>query len=135
MSKKIRKARIELKKKRKQKRLFPFNTMTELRQLVKNTRYRDLSDMLKSLEPYLLNGVRGLYGLTRLDFDLVKVKGCLTIIYIELAEFLKKAQETNGLKYPKSVFIRYLCSPDHCNMNFTESTLKRQLTKVFEAIR
>ena len=70
--------------------------------------------------------------LTGLFFDLEKVKGQRQFIIVELALFLKKLKETNGLKCSQNVFFRYLSSPEHCNLAFSENSLKALIT---EAIR
>ena len=89
-------------------------------------------NLIELLKPYLIDEGKGPFFLTGLFFDLEKVKGQRQIIIVELALFLKKLKEKNGLKCSQNVFFRYLSSPEHCNLAFSENSLKALIT---EAIR
>ena len=43
-------------------------------------------------------------------------------VFDQISIFLINTQE--GLKYKQSVFIRYLSSPEHCNLGISENSLK-----------
>lgn len=70
--------------------------------------------------------------LTGLFFDLEKVSGKRQFIIDELALFLKKVKDADGLKCKQNVFFRYLSCPEHCNLAFSEKSLK---VLILEAIR
>ena len=89
-------------------------------------------NLIELLKPYLIDEGKGPFFLTGLFFDLEKVKGQRQFIIVELALCLKKLKETNGLKCSQNVFFRYLSSPEHCNLAFSENSLK---VLILEAIR
>ena len=112
------------------RRRYPFNESTKLIELVDKKHYGDVVNLIENLKPYLIG--KPPFFLTGLFFDLEKVKGQRQFIIVELAFFLKKLKETNGLKCSQNVFFRYLSSPEHCNLAFSENTLK---SHILEAIR
>ena len=114
------------------RRRYPFNESTKLIELVEKKHYGDVVNLIEHLKPYLIDEGKGPFFLTGLFFDLEKVKGQRQFIIVELALFLKKLKEKNGLKCSQNVFFRYLSSPEHCNLAFSENSLKALIT---EAIR
>ena len=114
------------------RRRYPFNESTKLIELVDKKHYGDVVNLIEHLKPYLIDEGKGPFFLTGLFFDLEKVKGQRQFIIVELALFLKKLKEKNGLKCSQNVFFRYLSSPEHCNLAFSENSLKALIT---EAIR
>ena len=114
------------------RRRYPFNESTKLIELVDKKHYGDVVNLIEHLKPYLIDEGKGPFFLTGLFFDLEKVKGQRQFIIVELASFLKKLKEKNGLKCSQNVFFRYLSSPEHCNLAFSENSLKALIT---EAIR
>ena len=114
------------------RRRYPFNESTKLIELVDKKHYGDVVNLIELLKPYLIDEGKGPFFLTGLFFDLEKVKGQRQFIIVELALFLKKLKEKNGLKCSQNVFFRYLSSPEHCNLAFSENTLK---SHILEAIR
>jgi hypothetical protein len=114
------------------RRRYPFNESTKLIELVEKKHYGDVVNLIEHLKPYLIDEGKGPFFFTGLFFDLEKVKGQRQFIIVELAFFLKKLKETNGLKCSQNVFFRYLSSPEHCNLAFSENSLKALIT---EAIR
>ena len=114
------------------RRRYPFNESTKLIELVDKKHYGDVVNLIELLKPYLIDEGKGPFFLTGLFFDLEKVKGQRQFIIVELALFLKKLKEKNGLKCSQNVFFRYLSSPEHCNLAFSENSLKALIT---EAIR
>ena len=89
----------------------------------------DIVKLIERLSPYLLTGERGPFMLTRLYFDLDKLVYQRQFVYDELALFLKKVKEENGLSVTQSVFFRYLSHPDHCNLGICENSLKALITE------
>ena len=114
------------------RRRYPFTESTRLIELADKKHYGDVVNLIELLKPYLIDEGKGPFFLTGLFFDLEKVKGQRQFIIVELALFLKKLKETNGLKCSQNVFFRYLSSPEHCNLAFSENTLK---SHILEAIR
>ena len=114
------------------RRRYPFTELTRLIELVDKKHYGDVVNLIELLKPYLIDEGKGPFFLTGLFFDLEKVKGQRQFIIVELALFLKKLKETNGLKCSQNVFFRYLSCPEHCNLAFSENTLK---SHILEAIR
>lgn len=100
--------------------------------MVDKKHYGDVVKLIEQLKPYLIDEGRSPFFLTGLLFDLEKVKGQRQFIIMELASFLKKLKETNGLKCSQNVFFRYLSSPEHCNLAISWQSLK---VLVLEAIR
>ena len=70
------------------------------------------------------------FKLYRLYFDKVKLKMKRQFVFDEIAKLLVDAH--NGLIYKQSIFIRYLSTPEHCNLGISEKSLK---TLVLEAKR
>ena len=114
------------------KRRYPFTETTKLIELVDKKNYNDVVKLIERLKPYLTDEGKGVFLLTGLFFDLEKVDGKRQFIIDELAFFLKKLKDTKGLKYRQSVVIRYFSSPEHCNLAFSEKSLK---VLILEAIR
>ena len=79
-----------------------------------------------------MDGGKGAFLLTGLLFDLEKVNGQRQFIIDELALFLKKLKDENGLKCKQNIFFRYLSCPEHCNLEISENSLK---PLILEAIR
>ena len=132
MIKKRRAARVEQQRAKREKRRYPFKITTKLIGLVDKRHYGDIVKLIERLSPYLLTGERGPFMLTRLYFDLDKLVYQRQFIYDELAIFLKKVKDENGLSVTQSVFFRYLSSPDHCNLGISENSLK---ALILEAMR
>ena len=114
------------------RRRYPYNESTKLIELVDKKNYNDVVKLIERLKPYLTDEGKGGFLLTGLFFDLEKVDGKRQFIIDELAFFLKKLKDTKGLKYRQSVVIRYFSSPEHCNLAFSEKSLK---VLILEAIR
>ena len=114
------------------RRRYPFTESTRLIELVDKKHYGDVVNLIENLKPYLIDEGKGPFFLTGLFFDLEKVKGQRQFIMVELAQFLKKVKDDGGLKCSQNVFFRYLSSPEHCNLAFSENSLKALIT---EAIR
>ena len=125
-------AREEQQRARREKRRNPFKSTTKLIELVDKRHYGDIVKLIECLSPYLLTGERGPFMLTRLYFDLDKLVYQRQFVYDELAIFLKKVKDENGLSVTQSVFFRYLSSPDHCNLGISENSLK---ALILEAMR
>jgi len=106
------------------RRRYPFTESTRLIELVDKKHYGDVVNLIEQLKPYLIDEGKGPFFLTGLFFDLEKVKGQRQFIIVELAFFLKKLKETNGLKCSQNVFFRYLSSPEHCNLAISWKSLK-----------
>ena len=94
--------------------------------------YGDVVKLTERLKPFLMDGGKGTFLLTGLFFDLEKINGQRQFIIDELALFLKKLKDENGLKCKQNVFFRYLSCPEHCNLAFSENSLKAH---ILEAIR
>ena len=101
------------------RRRYPFTESTRLIELVDKKHYGDVVNLIEQPKPYLIDEGKGPFFLTGLFFDLEKVKGQRQFIIVELAFFLKKLKETNGLKCSQNVFFRYLSSPEHCNLGIS----------------
>ena len=114
------------------KKRYPFTESTKIIELVRKKHYGDVVKLTERLKPFLMDGGKGAFLLTGLFFDLEKVNGQRQFIIDELALFLKKVKDSKGLKCRQSVFIRYLSSSDHCNLEISEKSLKAQ---ILEAIR
>lgn len=114
------------------KRRYPFRESTRLIELVEKRHYGDVVKLIERLRPYLIDEGKGPFELTGLFFDLEAIKGQRQFIISELALFLKKVKKTNGLVYAQNVFFRYLASPEHCNLEIFENSLKSLIS---EAIR
>ncbi len=124
--------KVQLAKSR-EKRLYPFDSTTRLCELVKNVAIGDLDKLLVNLSPYLLDKVV-LYHVSRLNFDLDRIRGVQKNVYKMLADFLKNVLAKNGLRVKQEVFFRYLASPDHCNLGILSQSLKAQIRKEMKNI-
>ena len=116
----------------RQKKRYPFTKSTKIIELVDKKHYGDVVKLTERLKPFLMDGGKGAFMLTGLFFDLEKINGQHQFIIDELALFLKKLKEENGLKCKQSEFIRYFSSSDHCNLDISEKSLK---PLILEAIR
>ena len=116
----------------RKKRLYPFTESTKLIELVDKKHYGDVVKLIERLKPYLMDEAKGAFLLTGLFFDLEKINGQRQFIIDELALFLKKVKDGDGLKYSQNVFFRYLSCPEHCNLEISENSLK---PLILEAIR
>ena len=103
---------------------YPFSESTKLIELVEKRHYGDVMKLIERLRPYLADEGKGPFELTGLFFDLEAIKGQRQFIIGELALFLKRVKDANGLKFKQNVFFRYLSSPEHCNLSISENTLK-----------
>ena len=109
---------------RRQRRLYPFTESTKIIELVDTKHYGDVVKLIERLRPLLKDGETGAFLLTGLFFDLEKVSGQRQFVIDELALFLKKVKDAGGLRYRQSVLIRYFSSPEHCNLEISEKSLK-----------
>ena len=114
------------------KKRYPFTESTKLIELVEKKHYGDVVKLIERLKPYLMDEAKGAFLLTGLFFDLEKINGQRQFIIDELALFLKKVKDGDGLKYSQNVFFRYLSCPEHCNLAISWISLKVQ---ILEAIR
>lgn len=114
------------------KKRYPFTASTKIIELVDKKHYGDVVKLTERLKPFLLDGGKGAFLLTGLFFDLERVNGLRQVIIYELALFLKKLKDENGLKCKQNVFFRYLSCPEHCNLEISEISLK---PLILEAIR
>lgn len=111
---------------------YPFTESTKIIELVDKKHYGDVVKLTERLKPILMDGGKGAFLLTGLFFDLEKINGQRQFIIDELAMFLKKLKDENGLKCKQNIFFRYLSCPEHCNLAFSEDSLK---ALILEAIR
>ena len=132
MTKNKKATREEQRRVQRKKRRTPFNSSTKLIQLVDKRHYGDIVQLVRRLNPYLKDGERGVFVLTKLDFDLERLSMKRQFVIDELAILLAKLQRVKGLLCKQSVFIRYFASPDHCNLGISEKSLK---VLILEAIR
>lgn len=116
----------------REKRRYPFTESTKLIELVEKKHYGDVVKLIERLKPYLTDEAKGAFLLTGLFFDLEKIDGQRQFVIDELALFLKKVKDGDGLKYSQNVFFRYLSCPEHCNFAVSWISLKVQ---ILEAIR
>lgn len=131
--KKTRKpARVEQQRAQREKRRYPFRSTTKLIELVDKKHYGDIVKLIKQLRPFLQVGERGPFMLTRLYFDLDKLAYQRQFVYDELALFLKKVKDEDGLLVSQAVFFRYLSSPDHCNLEICENSLKALISEAMQ---
>ena len=114
------------------KKRYPFTESTKLIELVEKKHYGDVVKLIERLKPYLTDEAKGAFLLTGLFFDLEKIDGQRQFVIDELALFLKKVKDGDGLKYSQNVFFRYLSCPEHCNFAVSWISLKVQ---ILEAIR
>ena len=117
---------------KQQRRRYPFTESTKIIELVDKKHYGDVVRLTERLKPLLKDGETGAFLLTGLFFDLEKVSGQRQFVIDELALFLKKVKDADGLKCKQSEFIRYFSSSDHCNLDISEKSLK---PLILEAIR
>lgn len=107
----------------KQRCRYPFKETTKLVEFVAPKYYGHLLRLLKKLRPYLLEGEDGDdFKLSRLYFNLELLAAKRQFVFDEIALFLIEVRD--GLKYRQSVFIRYLSTPEHCNLGIKENSLK-----------
>ena len=111
------------------KRRYPFTESTKLIELVEKKHYGDVVKLIERLKPYLTDEGKGAFLLTGLFFDLEAVNGQRQFIIDELALFLKKVKDGDGLKYSQNVFFRYLSCPEHCNLAISENSLKALISE------
>jgi hypothetical protein len=116
----------------REKKRYPFTESTKLIELVEKKHYGDVVKLIERLKPYLTDEAKGAFLLTGLFFDLEKIDGQRQFVIDELALFLKKVKDGDGLKYSQNVFFRYLSCPEHCNFAVSWISLKVQ---ILEAIR
>ena len=116
----------------RQSKRYPFTESTKIIELVDKKHYGDVVKLTERLKPFLMDGGKGAFLFTGLFFDLEKVNGQRQFIIDELAMFIKKLKDANGLKCKQSVFIRYFSSSEHCNLEISEKSLK---VLILEAIR
>ena len=116
----------------REKKRYPFTESTKLIELVEKKHYGDVVKLIERLKPYLTDEAKGAFLLTGLFFDLEKINGQRQFVIDELALFLKKVKDGDGLKYSQNVFFRYLSCPEHCNFAVSWISLKVQ---ILEAIR
>ena len=114
------------------RRRYPFTESTKIIELVDKKHYGDVVRLTERLKPLLKDGETGAFLLTGLFFDLEKVSGQRQFVIDELALFLKKVKDENGLKCKQNIFFRYLSCPEHCNLEISENSLK---PLILEAIR
>lgn len=136
----MKKRRISLKtrqekiQQKRQRRKYPFNETTMIRELFDNKSYGALRNMIDELRPYLLDQNADIYSATRLFFDLEKLKGYHSVVYIELAKLFKEVTDAGHLKCRKSIFFRFFSSPDHCNLDIGEKSLKTLIQRALQDI-
>lgn len=110
-------------KTKQQKRRYPFNETTRLIEFVDKKHYNCLLTLVRQLRPLLQdNEETNDFKLYRLYFDKELILMKRQFIYDVIANFLIDAHQ--GLIYKQSVFIRYLSTPEHCNLGVTEKSLK-----------
>ena len=100
--------------------------------MVDKRHYGDVVELINRFEPYLEDGGRGPFMLTRLTFDLDRLSMKRQFVIDELALLLLKLKQEDGLACSQAVFIRYFASPDHCNFGISEKSLK---VLILEAMR
>ena len=132
MTKNRKATREEQLRAKREKRRYPFTSATKLIELVDKRHYGDVVELINRFEPYLEDGGRGPFMLTRLTFDLVRLSMKRQFVIDELALLLLKLKQEGGLMCSQAVFIRYFASPDHCNLEISEKSLK---VLVLEAMR
>lgn len=117
---------------KQQRRRYPFTESTKIIELVDKKHYGDVVRLTERLKPLLKDGETGAFLLTGLFFDLEKVSGQRQFVIDELALFLKKVKDADGLKCKQSVLIRYFSSPEHCNLEISEKSLKVLILKAVQ---
>ena len=134
MTKRKRPTREEWQLKQREKRRYPFNGSTKLIELVDKKHYGDVVKLVDKLHPYLMDGERGAFMLTRLYFDLNKLSNQRQVIYAELSLFLEKMKREDGFVYPQSIFFRYLSCEEHCNLGISENSLKALISRASQIV-
>ena len=119
---------------RSEGRRYPFTESTKIIELVDKKHYGDVVRLTERLKPLLKDGETGAFLLTGLFFDLEKVSGQRQFVIDELALFLKKVKDADGLKCTQNVFFRYLSSPEHCNLAISENTLKAHILEAIQRL-
>lgn len=119
----------EEREKRRERRRFPFGKDTKLTDLITKGCYGDVYCLIKELSPYLTDGGREDWHRKQLYFDLDKLKGIRKNVIKSIAAFVKKVKAKNGFKKSQSVFFRYLCDPNHCNLGIRENSLKSLIAR------
>ena len=114
------------------KKRYPFTASTKIIELVDKKHYGDVVKLTERLKPFLMDGGKGAFVLTGLFFDLEKINGKRQFVIDELALFLKKVKDSNGLKCKQNIFFRYLSCPEHCNLAFSENSLKALILKAIQ---
>ena len=132
--KKRRVDRKVLKEKRRNRRMCPFEEKTLLRDFIDKESYKDLTKMLETLRPLLMDDEVELYNCNRLYFDLKKIEGRHKIAINAIAVFLNEVKKKHTLRYPDSVLFRYLSSTEHCNLGISEKSLKALIYKAIQEI-
>ena len=108
---------------KKQEKRYPFSEATRLIEFVDKRHYGRLLKLLQNFRPYLLDGEEpNDFKLKRLNFDMGKLMNKHQFVFDELALFLIDVKE--GLTKRQSAFIRYLSTPEHCNLGIKEESLK-----------
>ena len=118
----------------RQRRRYPFTESTKIIELVDKKHYGDVVRLTERLKPLLKDGETDAFLLTGLFFDLEKVRGQRQFVIDELALFLKKVKDADGLKCTQNVFFRYLSSPEHCNLAISENTLKAHILEAIQRL-
>ena len=116
------------------KKRYPFTESTKIIELVDKKHYGDVVKLTERLKPFMIDGGKGAFMLTGLFFDLKKVKGRRQFVIDELALFLKKVKDADGLKCKQNVFFRYLSCPEHCNLAISENTLKAHILEAIQRL-
>jgi len=131
----MRKRRVDrkvLKEKRRNRRMCPFEEKTLLRDLIDKESYEDLTNMLETLRPFLMDDEVELYNCNRLYFDLKKIERIHKIVISTIAVFLNEVKKKQTLRHPDSVLFRYLSSTEHCNLGISEKSLKALVYKAIQ---
>lgn len=123
-----------LKEKRRNRRMCPFKEKTLLRDFIDKESYKDLTKLLETLRPFLMDDEVELYNCNRLYFDLKKIERRHKIVISAIAVFLNEVNKKRTLRYPTSVFFRYLSSTEHCNLGISEKSLKALVYKAIQEI-
>ena len=104
-------------------RRYLFNETTRLIEFVDKKHYNCLLRLLKQLRPLFQDDEEvNDFKLYRLYFDKDKLYMKRQFVFDGIAKFLIDAQ--SGLIKKQSVFIRYLSTPEHCNLGICEESLK-----------
>lgn len=128
----------------RQQRLCPFDEKTTLGELINPQYHALLREAVGRLRPWLPEDIpKDAARLTRLDFDWSREDCTPMNVCRELARFFLRAggsvADTLGcrrvddkwVKWRNSEFYRWMASPDHGNLRFSETCLKDLLAKAF----